>query len=70
MENNVDIIIFMKSGQTLRFQQIEGFTEEAEDYIGFIYQGVATGKERVAVFYLDNIAGYAIDSKGVAEEEK
>lgn len=69
MEENIDIIIFMKSGQTLRFQQIKGFTEEEEGYIGFIYQGVATGKERVGVFYLDNIAGYAIDSKGMEVEK-
>lgn len=69
MEENIDIIIFLKSGQTLRFQQIKGFTEEEEGYIGFIYQGVTTGKERVGVFYLDNIAGYAIDSKGVEEEK-
>lgn len=69
MENNIDIIIFLKNGQTLRFQQIEGFYEQEESWIGFVYQGVATGKERVAVFYLDNIAGYAIDSKGVEDEE-
>ncbi|MEQ7274639.1 hypothetical protein ABQE19_04060 [Enterococcus thailandicus] len=69
MENNIDIIIFLKNGQTLRFQQIEGFYEQEEGWIGFVYQGVATGKERVAVFYLDHIAGYAIDSKGVEDEE-
>lgn len=67
MRENIDIIIFLKNGNTLRFQQIEGFNEDEEGWIGFIYQGVATEKERVAVFYLDSIAGYAIDSKGVED---
>lgn len=69
MNNDVDVIIFLKDGKTLRFQQVEGFYEDEEGWIGFVYQGVSTEKERVAVFYIANIAGYAIDSKGVEEEE-
>ena len=64
-EENIDIIIFLKDGKTLRFEKVENFNEDEEGWIGFVYQGVSTGKERVAIFYLENIAGYAIDSKGV-----
>lgn len=70
MENEEDIIIFLKDGKTLRFEKVENFNEDEEEgWIGFVYQGVSTGKERVAVFYLNNIAGYAIDPKGVEKEE-
>ncbi len=65
IEENIDVIIFLKDGKTLRFRQVENFCEDEEGWIGFVYQGVSTEKGRVAVFYINNIAGYAIDSKGV-----
>lgn len=68
-KENIDIIIFLKDGKTLRFEKVEGFYEDDEGWIGFVYQGVSTGKERVAVFYINNIAGYAIDSQGVEVEK-
>lgn len=68
-EENIDIIIFLKDGKTLRFEKVENFNEDDEGRIGFVYQGISTGRERVAIFYLNNIAGYAIDSKGVEVEK-
>ena len=68
-EENIDIIIFLKDGKTLRFEKVENFNEDEEGWIGFVYQGISTGRERVAIFYLNNIAGYAIDPKGVEKEE-
>lgn len=65
MEENHDIIIFLKDGKTLRFENISAFDDTSDDYIGFVYQGVSTGKERVAIFCKDGIAGYGIDSNAV-----
>ena len=67
-EENTDIIIFLKDGKTLRFEKVENFNEDEEGRIGFVYQGISTGKERVAIFQNANIAGYAIDSRGVEVE--
>lgn len=65
IEENIEVTVFLKNGKALRFRQAENFCEDEEGWIGFVYQGVPTDKERVAVFYINNIAGYSIDSKGV-----
>lgn len=65
MKKNVDLIIWLKDGKTMRFEQVENYTDDNDGWIGFVYQGVSTGKKRVATFYEKNIAGIAIDVNGI-----
>lgn len=59
-----DLIIWLKSGQTMKFEKVTDFSLLGNS-IGFNYFGVSTQKQRKATFYKDNIAGYALESKGV-----
>lgn len=71
--DNIDIIIWLKDGKTMRFEQVRQFSDDSNEWIGFVYHGVSTDKDRVAVFRLANIAGYAIDPQGIesfTDEEK
>lgn len=60
MKNSDDLIIWLKDGQTMRFQKVSGFT--ASDYcLSFGYEGVSTRMARAATFFLKDIAGYALN---------
>ncbi|QFQ92997.1 hypothetical protein LM010_10205 [Lacticaseibacillus manihotivorans] len=54
-----DLIIWMPNGYTLKFENVKKLVKD-EDYINFVYGGVATGKTRDAWFLYDNIAGWAL----------
>ena len=59
-----DLIIWLKSGQTMKFEKVTNFLFSSNE-IEFEYFGVSTQKQRKATFYKNNIAWYALESKGV-----
>ncbi|CYU98262.1 hypothetical protein [Streptococcus suis] len=56
------IIIFLKNGETLLFQDVSnvGVTDE---YVAFDYFGKSTNQEKGGVFYFDNIAGWSASAE-------
>lgn len=61
MDEDKTLVIFLKNGRTLHFEQIEKFDAFSKGTISFIYFGLSTQTKRKAVFNLDTIAGYAIE---------
>ncbi len=55
----MDLILFMKTGVTHRFQQVTNFII-GEHEVTFEYEGVSTQTHRKAKFYRENISGYSI----------
>lgn len=53
------LIIWLESGQTLKFVGVEGFTIHA-NMIEFTYYGVSTGIESKGRFKLGMILGYSL----------
>lgn len=60
-KNSNSLIIWNKNGSTMKFEKVTNFTEDWQrDQISFEYFGVSTQVRRKAVFYTNNIAGYAL----------
>lgn len=64
-ERMKSLIIWLKDGQTMKFEDVKYFEIDNRwvDTITFNYHGVSTNVRRDAVFNIDNIAGYAIESE-------
>ena len=60
MDKNKTLIIWLKNGNTCKFEKVKGFHESAEQ-IEFYYFGVSTRVEREATFQKNNIAGFALE---------
>lgn len=54
----MDLIIFLKNGNTLRFEKVENYNDKGSE-IRFDYHGVSTNVVRNASFQKSNIAGAA-----------
>ena len=52
------IIIFLKNGETLLFQDVSN-VDVTDEYIAFDYFGKSTNQEKGGAFYFDNIAGWS-----------
>ncbi|HFR3884996.1 TPA: hypothetical protein ACHVIE_002325, partial [Streptococcus suis] len=52
------IIIFLKNGETLLFQDVSN-VDVTDEYVAFDYFGKSTNQEKGGVFYFDNIAGWS-----------
>ena len=50
------IIIFLKNGETLLFQDVSN-VDVTDEYVAFDYFGKSTNQEKSGAFYFDNIAG-------------
>lgn len=61
MIENKSLIIWLISGNTCKFEQVQNL-EENDHIIKFEYFGLSTQVKRVAVFHRDNIAGYALEN--------
>lgn len=57
MKSAESLIIWLKDGQTLKFEDVKDFRI---DIITFNYHGVSTNVRRNAGFNIDSIAGWAI----------
>lgn len=59
MDHQKDLIIWLPSGQTMKFENVreDGI---ADGYLTFKYDGVSTSTTRYAEFALDKIMGWAI----------
>ncbi|MGG5338541.1 hypothetical protein IGJ48_001235 [Enterococcus pernyi] len=67
MEKEKSLIIWNKDGSTMKFEKVTNFTDAYPIYdepqISFEYFGVSTQVRRKAVFYINNIAGYALEQE-------
>ena len=52
------IIIFLKNGETLLFQDVSN-VDVTDEYVAFDYFGKSTNQEKSGAFYFDNIAGWS-----------
>ncbi|HFU4000454.1 TPA: hypothetical protein ACGO3D_000549 [Streptococcus suis] len=52
------VIIFLKNGETLLFQDVSNL-DMTEEYIAFDYFGKSTNQEKGGVSYLNSIAGWS-----------
>ncbi len=52
------IIIFLKNGKTLLFQDVSN-VDVTDEYVAFDYFGKSTNREESGAFYFDNIAGWS-----------
>ena len=52
------IIIFLKNGETLLFQDVSNM-DVTDEYVAFDYFGKSTNQEKSGAFYFDNIAGWS-----------
>ncbi|HFI0101553.1 TPA: hypothetical protein ACGORV_001013 [Streptococcus suis] len=52
------VVIFLKNGETLLFQDVSNINLTGEE-VSFDYFGKSTNQEKSGVFYLDNIAGWS-----------
>ena len=52
------IIIFLKNGETLLFQDVSNL-DLTDECIAFDYFGKSTNQEKGGVFYFGNIAGWS-----------
>ena len=52
------IIIFLKNGETLLFQDVSN-VDVTDEYIAFDYFGKSTNQEKSGAFFFDNIAGWS-----------
>lgn len=61
------LIIWLPTGQTMKFEDVRDFEEEPIGYDGlavrFNYLGVSTGVRRDAVFRRDAIMGWALEQE-------
>lgn len=59
-ENKMEkqIIIFLKNGETLLFQDVSN-VDVTDEYVAFDYFGKSTNQEKSGAFYFDNIAGWS-----------
>ncbi|MBM5707682.1 hypothetical protein [Listeria ivanovii] len=62
MEKGKTLVIWLKDGKTLHFEQVESFDGLFKGTISFIYFGLSTQTKMKAVLDLDAIAGYALES--------
>lgn len=60
MGNGKTLIVWLKSGNTCKFELVEDFQDGLEE-LEFSYFGVSTQVRRNAVFIKSNIAGYALE---------
>lgn len=60
MPENKTLIIWLKNGNTCKFEKVENF-QEIGDELKFGYFGVSTQVKRMAIFHRENIAGYALE---------
>lgn len=60
MKYNVEIIIFLPSGEVFKFENISDFWEY-DDELTFEYVSSVNDKTRYAIFQKKSIAGYAIE---------
>lgn len=61
MSEDKTLIIWLKNGNTCKFEQVEGFQDDQPgDCLTFKYFGVSTQVKRDAIFFKENIAGYAL----------
>lgn len=60
MPDNKTLIIWLKNGETLKFEHVEEL-REYDGTITFSYFGVSTQVKRIARFIHYNIAGYALE---------
>ncbi|MEC3942605.1 hypothetical protein [Enterococcus mundtii] len=64
MEKDKSLIIWNKDGSTMKFEKVTNFRDEWQnDTITFEYFGVSTQVKRNAVFFIKNIAGYALEQE-------
>lgn len=61
------LIIWLPTGQTMKFEDVCDFEEEPIGYddlaVRFNYMGVSTGVRRDAVFRRDTIMGWALEQE-------
>ncbi|MCH4169403.1 MAG: hypothetical protein LKF42_09120 [Streptococcaceae bacterium] len=60
MKKEKSLIIWLKEGQTLKFEKVEKL-ENNDNELKFDYFGVATQVKRNAVFNQINISGFALE---------
>ncbi|ONN40023.1 hypothetical protein [Enterococcus mundtii] len=66
MEKDKSLIIWNKDGSTMKFEKVTNFRDEwQKEQISFEYFGVSTQVRRKAVFYTNNIAGYALEQEEI-----
>lgn len=66
MEKDKSLIIWNKEGSTMKFEKVTNFRDEwQKEQISFEYFGVSTQVRRKAVFYTNNIAGYALGQEEI-----
>lgn len=53
------LIIWMHSGETLKFEHVREFTDSGDE-VTFVYDGVSTGETRAARFSKNGYAGEAL----------
>ena len=57
-----ELTVFLKNGNTLKFENITGFSlNSSEDSISFYYVSMSTGKKKYATLLLYSIAMYAYE---------
>jgi len=65
MDKEQSLIIWFKNGSTGKFEKVKNFKHETAEsgrsYLRFSYFGISTQVTREAVFYFDNIAGFAME---------
>lgn len=67
MNKDISLIIWNINGSTMKFEKVTNFIDEWQrDQISFEYFGVSTQVKRRAVFYIRNIAAWALEQE---EEE-
>lgn len=66
------LIIWLPTGQTMKFDDVRDFDEKPIGYddfaISFNYMGVSTGVRRVAVFRKSMILGWSLESEDTNEK--
>lgn len=64
MNKDTSLIIWNKNGSTMKFEKVTNFQWTCQnDTITFEYFGVSTQVKRNAVFFIKNIAGYALEQE-------
>ena len=56
------IIIFLKNGETLLFQDVSNM-DVTDKHIAFDYFGKSTNQEKSGAFFFDNIAGWSASAQ-------
>lgn len=61
------LIIWLPTGQTMKFEDVRDFDEDPLGYddlaVRFNYMGISTGVRRDAVFRRDTIMGWALEQE-------